>query len=234
MLPKNSSDLFASRGAVGEHRALCRTDRTGDEGRASGDLACLAGDLDRAAVDVADPVADAKAIQTNAVSAEGVGFDDVGTGSEVRLVHRADQLRFRQVQVIEALVDANARAVEHGAHGAVDEEHSLGESLQEWVCHGSASFWESDARVSAEHGNSRSGCSLTINDIPKEDLGAVRSWMTMSGENALTGRSFDRLKMTMGDVAPLSVDAMVGDDKGRLAVWPYPGEREYEADVVCS
>ncbi len=75
---------------------------------------------------------------------------------------------------------------------------------------------------------------MTINDIPKEDLGAVRSWMTMSGENALTGRSFDRLKMTMGEEAPLSVDAMVGDDKGRQAVCPYPGEREYEADVVCS
>src|SRR4051794_24730656 len=84
---------------------------------------------------VADLLTQSEAVESNSIASEGIRFDDIDAGSQIGLMNRADQLRLCQVEVVEAFIDADARAVEHRAHGAVHEENALGQSLKEWMRH---------------------------------------------------------------------------------------------------
>jgi len=64
----------------------------------------------------------------DAIGAERIGFDDVRAGAHIFLVHAHHEIRLRRVQRIEALVDEDTLRVEHRAHGAVANEHTLFEA----------------------------------------------------------------------------------------------------------
>ena len=68
-------------------------------------------------------------------SGEGVGLDDVRAGADVFLMDLGDQIRLRDVERVEALVDEHALRVQHRAHRAVADEHALSESVQERFQH---------------------------------------------------------------------------------------------------
>ena len=76
-------------------------------------------------IDLADLVAQAEAAQLHAIRAERVGLDHVGAGLQVLAVHVDDQLGLRLVERLEAAVDEDALAVQHRAHGAVADEHTI-------------------------------------------------------------------------------------------------------------
>src|SRR4029077_7079848 len=82
-------------------------------------------------VDRAQLVGEAEGSQLDPVGAEGVGLDDVGTGADVLLVDFGDQVRLRDVERVEALVDEDALGIEHRAHRAVADEHALVQRVQE-------------------------------------------------------------------------------------------------------
>ena len=76
-------------------------------------------------IDRPDLIAEAEAAQLHAVRAEGVGLDDVGAGLQVLAVHVDDQIGLRLVERLEAAIDEDALRVQHGAHGAVADEHTI-------------------------------------------------------------------------------------------------------------
>ena len=82
-------------------------------------------------VDRVQLVGDAERSELDAVGAERVGLDDVGAGADVFLVHLGDQIRLRQVQRVEALVDEDALRVQHRPHRAVADQHALLERFKE-------------------------------------------------------------------------------------------------------
>ena len=108
-----------------------RADRTGDV-RSARLLVCKLGDgfprQPRAClVDGAGLILQPESLQAKAVRPEGVGFDDLGAGLQIFLMHGADQLRLGQVQLVEALVEEDAPPIERGSHGPVTEDRPAGE-----------------------------------------------------------------------------------------------------------
>ena len=85
----------------------------------------VARELRAGEIDLAHLIAEAEAAQLHAVGAEGVGLDDVRAGLQVLAVHVDNQLGLRLVQRLEAAVDEDALAVQHRAHGAVTDEHTI-------------------------------------------------------------------------------------------------------------
>ena len=73
-------------------------------------------------VDRVQLVGEAERSELDAVRAERVGLDDVGAGADVFLVHLGDEVRLREVQRVEALVDEDALGVQHRAHRAITHE----------------------------------------------------------------------------------------------------------------
>jgi hypothetical protein len=132
-------DLFRKGGARLLQRGLSqgfevdakRANRAGYEG-ASG---LLVGELSHSfpgqprarLVDGAGLIPQAEAMQPEAVCPEGVGFDDLGAGLQILFVDGADQLRLRQVQLVEALVEEDASAIEGSAHGSVTQDGPISE-----------------------------------------------------------------------------------------------------------
>ena len=82
-------------------------------------------------VDLAQRVGQAERAELDAVRAERVRLDDVGAGADVLVVDLLHQVRPRQVQRVEALVDEHALRVEHRPHRAVADEDALGERVGE-------------------------------------------------------------------------------------------------------
>src|SRR4029453_346862 len=76
-------------------------------------------------VDRPDLISQAEAAQLHAVRAEGVGFDDAGAGLQILAVHVHDQLGLRLIERLEAAIDEDALRVQHGAHGAIADEHTI-------------------------------------------------------------------------------------------------------------
>src|SRR5262249_55167967 len=70
--------------------------------------------------------------QLDAVGAEGVGLQHVGTRPHVVLVNLGDRIGGGDVQRVEAAVDEDALGVQHRAHRAVADEHAFVEGFQEW------------------------------------------------------------------------------------------------------
>ena len=105
-----------------------RPDRAGDVGLA----ACRGGaarDPRPLDVDRLELVGETERAELEAVRAEGIGLDDVGAGAEVVPVNVRDELRLRQVERIEALVDEDPLRVQHRPHRAVADEHAIVEGL---------------------------------------------------------------------------------------------------------
>ena len=76
-------------------------------------------------IDIADAIGQAVPRQTEAVCAEGVGFDDLSAGLQIVVVDGADELRLRQVQLVVAAVDEDAPGIEKRPHGSITEHGSL-------------------------------------------------------------------------------------------------------------
>ena len=70
-----------------------------------------------------DSSAEAERRQLHPVRAEGVRLDDVRAGAHVCLVHLGDEIRLREIQLVERPIEENALRVQHRSHGAVADEH---------------------------------------------------------------------------------------------------------------
>jgi hypothetical protein len=86
-------------------------------------------------VDRAQPVGDPERSELDPVGAEGVRFDDVGTGPHVFLMHFRHEIGLGDVERIEALVDEDTFGVQHRAHCSVAYEHTFVQRLQELLLH---------------------------------------------------------------------------------------------------
>ncbi len=101
-----------------------RSDRAGHEGRLSGRLARQA---HAGLVDGLQLLGEAEGGQARAVGAEGVGLEDLRAGLDVLLVDFLHQGGRGEVELVEAAVDEDALAVQHGPHGAVGHEDTAGQ-----------------------------------------------------------------------------------------------------------
>ncbi len=78
-------------------------------------------------VDGASLILQTEAMQPETVRPEGVGFDDLRARLQILLMHRAHQLRLRQVQLVEALVEKDASPIKRSTHGPVTQDRSIAE-----------------------------------------------------------------------------------------------------------
>src|SRR5207245_1476518 len=108
-----------------------RADRSSEEDRLAGDLARLARQLDGSKVDVPHAPFEAVAGELDPVGAEGIGFDQLGTGGNVRSVNFLHDFGLGEVQLVERALEADAPGVELGAHGAVAQEGASAKPLEE-------------------------------------------------------------------------------------------------------
>ena len=90
-----------------------------------------------------------KVVQADGGGAEGIGFDDVGPGLEILVMNFRDHLRLGELEQLEAALEILARpmaealaaiilfrefvALDHGAHGAVEEDDAFLEEGGEGV-----------------------------------------------------------------------------------------------------
>ena len=49
----------------------------------------------------------------------------IGAGADVRLVHLGDEVRLRQVELVEGTVKEDTPGVQHRAHRPIADEHTL-------------------------------------------------------------------------------------------------------------
>ncbi len=94
-------------------------------------LADVPRQLGAAQVDLPDPPRQAVDPQLEAVGAEGVGLDTVRARGDVLGVDAQDDLRVVDTDDVEARVQRHAAGIEHGAHGPVAEEGTLGQPRDE-------------------------------------------------------------------------------------------------------
>jgi prevent-host-death family protein len=86
-------------------------------------------------IDVADAIRQAVAGQAEAVSAESIGLDNLGTGLKIIMMNAANQLWLRQVQLVIAAVDEDALGVEERSHGSVTEHGRLFQAVKKVLRH---------------------------------------------------------------------------------------------------
>ena len=65
------------------------------------------------------------------VGAEGIGFDQLGAGGNVRSVNFLDDFGLCEVELVEGALEADAARVELGAHGAVAQQGAAAKPLEE-------------------------------------------------------------------------------------------------------
>ena len=106
-------------------------DRPGEEDRLARDLPGLARQLDRAEVDVPHPPFEPVTAELDPVGAEGIGFDQLGAGGNVRSVNFLDDFGLCEVELVEGALEAHAAGVELGAHGAVAKEGAAAKPFEE-------------------------------------------------------------------------------------------------------
>ena len=97
-----------------------RPDRSADVGPAAG---LPAGNLDGAGIDLGQTPFQPVMGQLETVSAKGVGYDDIGAGLDVVAMNRGNHLRHRQVEFFRRLPRSQASLLEHGTHGAVQDQY---------------------------------------------------------------------------------------------------------------
>jgi hypothetical protein len=97
----------------------------------------LAGDRGAGTRELADAVLDAVLAEVAEVRAEGVRLDAVDADREVGLVHRADDVGPGDVEDLVAplvsleVVEGGVGRLQHGPHGAVGDDDTLGEGAAE-------------------------------------------------------------------------------------------------------
>jgi hypothetical protein len=69
--------------------------------------------------------------ELEAVGAEGVGLDDLGPRLHVLVVDALHERGVGQVQLVEAAVQEDAAGVQNGPHGAVADDDTFLDPLQE-------------------------------------------------------------------------------------------------------
>src|ERR1700747_2784762 len=69
------------------------------------------------------------------ISAEGIGFDDLGTRLQVLVVNAANEVGLGEVQLVVATVDEHTLGVQQRAHGAVAEYGRCCQSLSKITGH---------------------------------------------------------------------------------------------------
>src|SRR5207237_6953023 len=77
-----------------------RADRAGEKDRVAGDLTSLPGELDRAEVDVTNPVFETMSGELDSVGTEGIGLDQLRPGRNVRSVNFLDDFRLCEVEFV--------------------------------------------------------------------------------------------------------------------------------------
>jgi hypothetical protein len=75
-------------------------------------LACK---FDSAQIDLTDFIRESKLLESKAVRAESVRFDDVRARLEIRAMNRGYELGIRQVEAVEAFVELHSSGVQHRA-----------------------------------------------------------------------------------------------------------------------
>ena len=123
LLAKSGTRLFERNLAEGFDTNAERAYRAGDP--ASEALGCLASQVSAGDVDVAYMAGQTVAGQAKAVGTEGIGFNDLGAGLQIVVVHASDQVGLGNVQLVIATVDENALGVEEGTHGSIAEHRPL-------------------------------------------------------------------------------------------------------------
>src|SRR6266699_419032 len=78
-----------------------------------------------AMVDLTYPLLEVIAFELGAVRAEGVGFDDLRSGTDILTVNALNKLWLCQVECIETLLIGHAARIEKRAHGAITEQRPL-------------------------------------------------------------------------------------------------------------
>ena len=91
----------------------------------------LARQLGCPAIDARGPVGQTVGFQAEPVGAEGVGLDDVRARRDVLPVDGADDVRMRLDQLVERRSLGDAPAEQQGAHGAVQEQRTSRQPLDE-------------------------------------------------------------------------------------------------------
>lgn len=99
----------------------------------------LASDAGREGVDFVDSVFEAEFGEGDGMAAEGIGFDDVGTGLVVLTMDITDPIGACEKEVFRAVFkggatpvfDGGVKLLEHGAHGAIEDKNSLLEGFLE-------------------------------------------------------------------------------------------------------
>jgi len=108
-----------------------RPDRTGDEDRLSGDLACVSRELDRRRVDPLDVVLEVVLAELPAVRTERVRLDELRPGVDEADVERDHRLRRAHVRLLGA-AQARDGSRHERAHPAVGDDRRPGlETLEE-------------------------------------------------------------------------------------------------------
>ncbi len=98
-----------------------RTDRAGDPGLVPRRMTREARPVN---IDVVHLVGKTEMAQLDPVGAKRIRLDDVRPVAHVDLVHFGDQVRLREVQLVERPVEEDAFGVQHRAHRAVADEHA--------------------------------------------------------------------------------------------------------------
>jgi len=109
-----------------------RADRAGHENGLSG---FVPGDRSAGAVDVPDLVVESVFSKLQTVGPERVRFDDIDAALDVLAVDLLDDRRIGQVEFVEAGIEVNAFAVEHGPHAAVTQKDPVGQRVEKAVLH---------------------------------------------------------------------------------------------------
>ena len=108
-----------------------RADRSSDEDVATGHVPGLAGDLRPASGELAGLVRDPERGEADAVGPERRGLDDVGARREVFAVDRADQVRARGDEFVEASPLRDPAREQERAHRAVAEQRPVAQPFLE-------------------------------------------------------------------------------------------------------
>ena len=135
------AQAFERDGALDIDVFIGGADGAGDEARLGGGGVSVGGaarDLGGGKVELVDAVGKMVIGQRHRGAAEGIGFDDVGAGFEILQVNIADDVGTGDVEDLGTVfapqvvgLDRKRRLVDHGAHGAIDDEDTFGEDLFE-------------------------------------------------------------------------------------------------------
>ncbi len=106
------------------------TDGTGHECLTRGFLASKAGTF---LVDALDEVRETMGPQLHAIGTVGVGLDEINANINILTVHRLNQCRIREIELVVAAIEKNALAIEHRSHGTVTDDRTIPETCQQFL-----------------------------------------------------------------------------------------------------